>query len=231
MASSDYVRVKRKNTTIFLYICGTDSAHEVRAKVSTVTKVPVHDIKLYLDANGEVGLDENKTLAEQKVRRLRRLARRARCTHARPSRRARRARACAKCGGAHGCGPRAGRERPGALHGVPERGCARSSPRHPPAAACHRPAPPHKLAPRRRERRVGADRPCGGGRRWSRELTELQAAAVRRTRRRAPHGRRRHGTVARRGDGFTARVHEPQRPAARLTHRQASAALSVSAVQ
>ena len=151
MASSDYVRVKRKNTTIFLYICSTDSAHEVRAKVSTVTKVPVHDIKLYLDANGEVGLDENKTLAEQKVRRLRRLARRARCTHARPSRRARRVRARATCGGAHECVPRAGRERPGALYGVPERGCARFAHQYPPAAAYHRPAPPHKLAPHRRE--------------------------------------------------------------------------------
>ena len=71
MSSSDYVRVKRRNTTIFLYVNFTDTAPEVRAKINAVTKVPVNEIKLYLDSSGEVSLDENKTLAEQKVRRAR----------------------------------------------------------------------------------------------------------------------------------------------------------------
>ena len=67
MLSSEYVRVKRKNTTVFLYVNFTDTASEVRAKINAVTKVPVSEIKLYLDSSGEVALDENKTLAEQKV--------------------------------------------------------------------------------------------------------------------------------------------------------------------
>ena len=65
--ASDYVRVKRRSTSIFLYVNFTDTAPEVRAKLNAVTKVPVNEIKLYLDAGGEVTLDENKTLAEQKV--------------------------------------------------------------------------------------------------------------------------------------------------------------------
>ena len=66
-ASSDYVRVKRKNTTIFLYTILTDTATELKAKLNAITKVPITDIKLFIDKNGDIPLDENKNLADQKV--------------------------------------------------------------------------------------------------------------------------------------------------------------------
>ena len=64
---SDYVRIKRKNTTIFLYVLLSDTAGDVRAKISAVNKVPVSDIRLFLDKNGDIPLDEKKSLADQKV--------------------------------------------------------------------------------------------------------------------------------------------------------------------
>ena len=66
---SDYVRVKRKSTSIFLYIVATDTATELKAKLNAITKVPMGDMKLYIDKNGDIPLDENKSLADQKVRR------------------------------------------------------------------------------------------------------------------------------------------------------------------
>ncbi|KAL1510519.1 hypothetical protein AB1Y20_006822 [Prymnesium parvum] len=65
--SSDYVRVKRKKTTIFLYVEQTDTCHDLRAKVNLITKVPTSDIKFYLDRNGELPIDEHKSLADMKV--------------------------------------------------------------------------------------------------------------------------------------------------------------------
>ena len=66
--SSDYVRVKRKKTTIFLYVDQTDTSHDLRAKVNLITKVPVSDIKFFLDRNGELPIDEHKSLADMKAR-------------------------------------------------------------------------------------------------------------------------------------------------------------------
>jgi hypothetical protein len=67
---SDYVRVKRKKTTIFLYAeLGVDTVHDLRAKVNLITKVPTTDIKFFIDKDGEITMDENKTLKEQQVRR------------------------------------------------------------------------------------------------------------------------------------------------------------------
>jgi len=66
--ASDYVRVKRKTTTIFLYTTtAVDTASDLKAKINTITKVPAGDMKLFIDKNGDVPLDENKTLADQKV--------------------------------------------------------------------------------------------------------------------------------------------------------------------
>ena len=65
--SSDYVRVKRKRTTIFLYVDQADTLHALRAKVNLITKVPTTDIKFFLDRSGELPIDENKTLADLKV--------------------------------------------------------------------------------------------------------------------------------------------------------------------
>ena len=66
--TSDYVRVKRKKTTIFLYVDQADTAHDLRAKVNAIMKVPTTDIKFYLDRNGELPIDEHKSLADMKVR-------------------------------------------------------------------------------------------------------------------------------------------------------------------
>lgn len=66
--ASEYLRVKRKRTTIFLYAdMPTDTVHDLRARVNLITKVPTTDIRFYLDLSGEVQLDENKTLKDQKV--------------------------------------------------------------------------------------------------------------------------------------------------------------------
>ena len=63
----DYVRVKRKNTTIFLYFKPTFTALDLYANLHVVLHVPLLDMRLYLDPAGEVKLDDNKTLAEQKI--------------------------------------------------------------------------------------------------------------------------------------------------------------------
>jgi hypothetical protein len=65
------VRVKRKRTTIFLYMETTDTVHDLRARINHITKVPTTDVKFFIDKEGEIALDENKTLADQKVRRCR----------------------------------------------------------------------------------------------------------------------------------------------------------------
>lgn len=66
--TSDYVRVKRKKTTIFLFVEQTDTCHDLRAKVNLITKVPTSDIKFFLDRNGELPIDEHKSLKDMKVR-------------------------------------------------------------------------------------------------------------------------------------------------------------------
>ena len=48
----------------------TDTASDLKIKIHHITKVATTDMKLYLDAKGEVQLDENKSLADQKARRL-----------------------------------------------------------------------------------------------------------------------------------------------------------------
>ena len=66
--SSEYVRVKRKRQTIFLYAnMPIDTVHDLRARANLVTKVPTSEMRFFLDESGEVLLDENKTLKEQKV--------------------------------------------------------------------------------------------------------------------------------------------------------------------
>lgn len=67
MLPTDFVRVKRKKTTMFLYIEAQDTVHDLRAKVNHITKVPTTDVKFFVDAAGEVTVDENKTLADQKI--------------------------------------------------------------------------------------------------------------------------------------------------------------------
>ena len=67
-APTDYVRIKRKQTTIFAYIEQGDTIHDLRAKVNHVTKVPTTDMKFFIDKDGEVPVDEMKSLAGQKVR-------------------------------------------------------------------------------------------------------------------------------------------------------------------
>ena len=64
---TDYIRVKRKKVTIFLYMEPGDTVHDLRARVNHITKVPTTDVKFFIDINGEVPVDENKSLSDQKV--------------------------------------------------------------------------------------------------------------------------------------------------------------------
>ena len=66
---TDYVRVKRKKSTIFLYMEPNDSVHDLRARINHITKVPTTDDKFFIDINGEVEVAENKSLADQKASR------------------------------------------------------------------------------------------------------------------------------------------------------------------
>ena len=67
---TDYVRVKRKRTTIFLYMePKLDTVHDLRAKINHITKVPTTDVRFFIDKDGEIPLDENKSLHDQKARR------------------------------------------------------------------------------------------------------------------------------------------------------------------
>lgn len=61
------MRVKRKRTTIFLYMETSDTVHDLRARINHITKVPTTDVKFFIDKEGEIALDENKTLADQKI--------------------------------------------------------------------------------------------------------------------------------------------------------------------
>ena len=68
-APTDYVRVKRKRTTIFLYIDPKlDTVHDLRARINHITKVPTTDVRFFIDKDGEVPIDENKSLGDQSVR-------------------------------------------------------------------------------------------------------------------------------------------------------------------
>jgi len=65
--TSDYVRVRRQKTTIFLWVDPADTSTDLKAKIHKITKVPAADMKLFIDKTGDVVLDENKSLADQKV--------------------------------------------------------------------------------------------------------------------------------------------------------------------
>ena len=70
---TDYVRVKRKKTTYFLYMePKLDTVHDLRAKINHIAKVPTTDVRFFIDKDGEIPLDENKCLEDQKVRRAQR---------------------------------------------------------------------------------------------------------------------------------------------------------------
>lgn len=65
--TSDYVRVRRQKTTIFLWVDPADTSTDLKAKIHKITKVPAADMKLFIDKTGDVVLDENKSLADQKA--------------------------------------------------------------------------------------------------------------------------------------------------------------------
>ena len=64
---SDYVMIKRKKTIFFLYLEAEDTVHDLRARINHVTKVPTTDVKFFIDKDGEVPIDENKMLKDQKI--------------------------------------------------------------------------------------------------------------------------------------------------------------------
>mmetsp|Transcript_11949 Transcript_11949/g.30640 ORF Transcript_11949/g.30640 Transcript_11949/m.30640 type:complete len:107 (-) Transcript_11949:366-686(-) len=64
----EYVRVKRNRTTYFLWAdMPTDTVHDLRARANLITGVPTTDMRFFIDVSGEVSLDENKTLKDQKI--------------------------------------------------------------------------------------------------------------------------------------------------------------------
>ena len=70
---TDYVRIKRKKTTIFISMeAKLDTVHDLRARINHITKVPTTDVRFFIDKDGEIPLDENKCLEDQKVSLLRR---------------------------------------------------------------------------------------------------------------------------------------------------------------
>lgn len=72
---TDYVRVKRKKTTIFLWVDPKEyTVHDLRARINHITKVPTTDVKFFIDPHGEIAVDEMKSLEDQKVNRRRRTA-------------------------------------------------------------------------------------------------------------------------------------------------------------
>ena len=65
---TEYVRVKRKTVTMFISAeMASDTVHDLRARVNLITKVPTTDIKFFIDELGEVQVDDNKTLKDQKI--------------------------------------------------------------------------------------------------------------------------------------------------------------------
>lgn len=132
-SAQDYVRVKRRNTIIFLYVQLSDTASDLRQKLSAISKVDAAEMKLFLDKNGDVPLDEKKSLADQKARPLPGRASTQCRTLAVPATRLRcRPRRRASAGGA-------GRKRPGDLPRL-QNGRRQTCP--PDAAARKPPGPP-----------------------------------------------------------------------------------------
>lgn len=63
--ASTYIRVKRTNQTIFLYVEPTETLVDVKKKISAIVKTPVDNIRL-LNTQHQP-LQEDKTVADNKV--------------------------------------------------------------------------------------------------------------------------------------------------------------------
>mmetsp|Transcript_18589 Transcript_18589/g.62316 ORF Transcript_18589/g.62316 Transcript_18589/m.62316 type:complete len:105 (-) Transcript_18589:645-959(-) len=63
-----YVRVKRKNQTVFVYVDPTDTVELLKAKLERVVKVPPGDMRLFSDLQaGGHALSDKDTLDKAKV--------------------------------------------------------------------------------------------------------------------------------------------------------------------
>ncbi len=63
-----YIRCKRTNQTVFLYVDPTDSISAVKKKLSAIINTPAENILLLAsDSTSKPLEDENKTVAENKI--------------------------------------------------------------------------------------------------------------------------------------------------------------------
>mmetsp|Transcript_2411 Transcript_2411/g.3171 ORF Transcript_2411/g.3171 Transcript_2411/m.3171 type:complete len:101 (-) Transcript_2411:191-493(-) len=62
---SMYIRAKRTNQTIFLYVEPSETVTDVRKKISAIIKTPVDNVRLL--STNKTPLDDAKTLAESKI--------------------------------------------------------------------------------------------------------------------------------------------------------------------
>lgn len=65
MAGSMYIRVKRTNQTIFLYVEPTNTIGEVKKKISAIIKTPSNNIRL-LNLQ-KTPLEDEKTITDYKI--------------------------------------------------------------------------------------------------------------------------------------------------------------------
>jgi len=63
---SMYIRAKRTNQTIFLYVEPSETITDVRKKISAIIKTPVDNVRI-LSTNNKTPLDDGKTLSESKI--------------------------------------------------------------------------------------------------------------------------------------------------------------------
>mmetsp|Transcript_4081 Transcript_4081/g.11852 ORF Transcript_4081/g.11852 Transcript_4081/m.11852 type:complete len:107 (+) Transcript_4081:70-390(+) len=74
MASQMYVRVKRKNQTMFIYVEPSDTVDALKRKIEGIMKVPTGDMRLYSDVestshvmNDKETLDKLQIAPEQEL--------------------------------------------------------------------------------------------------------------------------------------------------------------------
>lgn len=60
-----YIRAKRTNQTIFLYVESSETITDVRRKISAIIKTPVDNVRIL--SSNKIPLDDAKTLAESKI--------------------------------------------------------------------------------------------------------------------------------------------------------------------
>ncbi len=64
---SMYVKLKRKNQTIFLHCEKDETIKNLKEKVTSINKVPIEDQALYINKEGDEALSDDTKLHEAKI--------------------------------------------------------------------------------------------------------------------------------------------------------------------